>query len=242
MRKLLLLFVLAFAACSQADAATFAYTAPYTATCRTCTPVIWPVGDSITHGAVSNGVGGFSYLGGWRRYVYQALVAGGRTPTMVGGLANASDGLAVGVAGTSHNGNNGSSSAQWVATFFATYQPGLAATPTIITLATGANDTDTVGSGQSVGQLIDLATAAYPLANVIVSTRTPQSGVSSSTINAQIATEVTTRIRAGKHVQLVDGFSVISTGDLSDGLHPSEVGYKRLGDMWVSAIRPLLGL
>jgi lysophospholipase L1-like esterase len=241
--KALLLAALLFASasgCRAADAATYSGVAPYSATCRTCTPVIWTVGDSIAHGAIFDGSGGFFYGGGWRKYVYQHLVSIGRTPTMVGGLANASDGLALSVAGTSHNGNNGSSTANWVALYYGTYQPGLAATPTIVTLSTGSNDPDTVGAGQSVGQLMDLAIASYPLANIIVSTVTPISGSSKATINAQIVIEVANRARAGKHVQLVNGAGAVTLGQLSDGQHPSGTGYQMLGDMWVTAIAPLV--
>lgn len=218
--------------------ATLGYTSTYRATARGANAVIWTIGDSITRGAVPRG-GAFIYEGGWRRFPYQRLVALGRTPTMVGGLLNSADGLATSVAGTSHNGNNGSSAAQWVSSIYATYQPGLGATPTIITIALGANDSDTVGSGQSVGAVIDLAIASYPLANVLVATRTPTAAGSSSTINGQIAAEVTARIRAGKHVQLVDQFAAVATVDLPDGLHPASPVYKKLGDLWTNAIVPL---
>lgn len=226
--------------CRKADAALYAgYVETYSATCRTCAPVIWVIGDSIGHGAIPIAGGGFAYTGGWRRYVYGALVAAGRTPTMVGGLSDASDGLASTIAGDKHNGNNGATTANWVASYYATYQPGLGSTPTIVIICTGANDPDTVGSGQSIGQLADLVVANYPLANVLVGTKLPSIGAA-STINAQIAVEVSSRFRAGKHVQMVDTFSVVGMGDLGDGLHPTQSGYAKLGEAWRQAVVPLV--
>lgn len=253
MRRLLTSFVLALAlvaslassGCREADAATYGYTRPYTATCRTCTAVIWTIGDSIMHGAIPSpdGAGGwtYAYIGGYRRYVYAALVTAGRTPTMVGGLLNSSDGLPLSIAGLSHNGNNGTSAAQWVASTFATYQPGLAASPTIIAIALGANDTDGVGAGTSVGQVIDLAVASYPLANILVGNVTPQgpTGAAPTTTNAQIAVEVATRIRAGKHVQLVDQFTAVGKA-APDTQHPDQPSYNKLGNLWTQAIVPLV--
>lgn len=227
------------------------YVSPYRATAGGASPKILTVGDSIMHGAepVPSAspptVWDYVYHGGYRKFLYQALVARGRTPTMMGGLANATDGLALSVAGLNHNGNNGSTTANWVASYWATYKAANwdgQGTPTIICLATGANDGNTQAAGQKIGELIDLATAAYPFANVLVSTRTAQTTSASDLINAEITAQVATKKAKGANVQLVDAFAKVPLGAkrFPDGVHPSPDGYALLGDLWVAAIAPLV--
>jgi lysophospholipase L1-like esterase len=175
------------------------------------------------------------YRGGWRVPAFSAMTAAGQAPNFIGGLTNASETPPVTGAGTGHNGNNGSSSAQWVSSFYATYQPGLSATPHIITIATGANDADTVGGGQDVGALIDLAAASYPLAAILVGTRTQATGGAGATHAAQVRTEVANRRQNGMHVTLVDQWAAFGSYThryLGDGLHFTPAGYAVLGELW----------
>lgn len=221
----------------------YSFVRPYQATPRGQAPFILAIGDSICHGRIPDGLGGITYTGGWRRYIYAALVARSLTPTMIGVLLNSSDGLALSVAGLAHSGNDGATTAGWISAFAATKPTWDAqGTPTIVCLTTGANDGNTTAAGQSIGTLIDLAIAAYPLANIIVSTRTPNLGVASNLINAQIAVEVANRKATGRHIQLVDAFSAVpaNTGYFPDTLHPSASGYSLLGDLWANAIVPLV--
>lgn len=226
----------------------FGYVAPYRAAPAGGPVRIWTPGDSIMAGAipVSDGAGGwtYSYLGGWRRYVYSALLALGITPVMLGSLLNASHGLAESVAGLRHNGNNNSSAAQWLGSFFQGYFSALFPTaadhPHLILLALGANDADSVGTGQNIGALVDLAAANAPRANILVGNVLPRTSMPGTTVNAQIATEVAARRGRGMHCQLVDQAAAVPLSFMPDGTHLSAAGYVRAGAVWTSAVVPLV--
>ena len=40
----------------------------------------------------------------------------------------------------------------------------------------------------------------------------------------------------GKNIELADVASVITKDDLYDGVHPSEEGYKKMGEFWYNVI------
>lgn len=200
-------------------------------------PKIWTIGDSITLGQINNASSTVQWWqAGWRKWVYQHLLWMGFSPVMLGGIDDRLIGLADDVAGRWQNGLGGSSSAQWRDTHFATYNAALGATPDVITVALGANGTNVVSNGTAVGQVLDLAIAAYPAAKILCANRTPRWDQSSDVVNGQIATEVATRAAAGKLVTLVDQFAALTTADMPDGLHPDSDGYKKLGVVWSAAV------
>lgn len=220
------------------------YIKPYRATPAGQGPVILTLGTSIDHGAEPAGES-FEYHGGWRQWVYAALVAAGRTPTMIGQALNATDGLALGVAGLAHGGINGATFVNWVASYWASNKAtwdAQATPPTIILVGGAANDANTVGGGEQVGALVDLAAAAYPFANIVASNCTPNLAGDRSVINAEIASQVATKRAQGMHVQLLDSYSAIpaSLAYLPDTLHPNAAGYALLGSAWTAAVMPLV--
>lgn len=226
----------------------FGFVAPYRAAPAGGPVRIWTPGDSIMAGAipVSDGAGGwtYSYRGGWRRYVYSALLALGLTPLMLGALLNASHGLAESVAGLRHNGNNNSSAAQWLASFFQSYFEALFLTPAdhphLILIALGANDADSVGTGENIGALVDLAAQLAPRANILVGNVLPRTSMPGTTVNAQIATEIAARRRRGLHCELVDQAAAVPLSYAPDGTHLSAAGYGRAGDVWTAAVLRLV--
>ena len=91
-----------------------------------------------------------------------------------------------------------------------------------------------------LGSLIDAIVAgAAPNALVLVA-QIIQAG--NDTVNARIATfndavpeVVAQRAALGQNVEVID-FRSITPADLQDGLHPTEEGYLKMGDIWFVAI------
>lgn len=226
------------------------YVRPYNAAPRGGPTVVWTVGDSITHGAVPDGMGGFLYEGGWRCPLFQAMTALGANPNFVGALLNSSETPPVTCAGTAHNGNNGASAANWLASYYQSYWDSLFTggsppypIPQWILISVGANDANTVETGETIGDLIDLAALNQPFANILVANVIPRAGAgepNNNLVNASIAAEVAVRRARGMHVQLVDQAAHITLADLGDGLHPTSAGYQIMGDVWIAAVEPLL--
>jgi lysophospholipase L1-like esterase len=189
---------------------------PYSAF-RSSSVVWWPIGTSITQGIE----------GGYRRGTFQALQAAGKSPTTVGGLLTASYGGDPTKCGTYHNGNAGATAANWVSSYYGTYVAGLQATPNLITIELGPNDPDSSASGDKIGgDMVDLAAASFPLANILVFLAMDRNGVAPTLINAAITSAVALRKTRGYHVDIVD-MQRLQAPQL-DGLHPSPTGYDRI--------------
>jgi hypothetical protein len=127
-----------------------------------------------------------------------------------------------------------------VATTFAQYQPGLSATPHIITVATGANDGDDDATALDFAALVDLAVASYPRAAIFAATRTPLYGSGGTVIGSihrtKVLSEMALRKANGMHITVVDQWTAVGRADMPDGQHPSAQGYVKLGHLWSSAI------
>lgn len=44
------------------------------------------------------------------------------------------------------------------------------------------------------------------------------------------------RYKKGYKIRMVNFFDIMTTSDLQDGVHPSDAGYQKVGDVWYSAI------
>lgn len=197
--------------------ATYARTPIYSAI-RTSDVVWWPIGTSITQGI----------LGGYRATTFPFLAASGKNPTTVGGLLTSTYGGDPALCGTHHNGNAGSTVANWIASYYATYVAGLQATPNLITIELGANDADSEANGTKVGgDMVDLAASSFPRASILVFLATDRAGAALSTMNAAITAAVATRKTKGYNVDTVDMRSV--QPPQLDGVHPNLYGYGLMG-------------
>jgi lysophospholipase L1-like esterase len=80
----------------------------------------------------------------------------------------------------------------------------------------------------------------------IIPTTTDSTNAAVRTYNAAIPGLVQQRAAAGKHVMLLDMYSVFSsnanykTALMNDNLHPNATGYATMGDAWFATIRPFL--
>ncbi len=226
--------------CRESIAATYSAVRPYTRCPVGGQLVIQPIGDSITAGAVP--------AGGWRSLVlsYLATARGGSVgPGGVvdswGDLNNALYSYNAST-GSQHSGHPGSSAQQWVDNgWMSTFNPVPSGVADVHfgLLMLGANDAgDTTSSGNAVLTLADQFLVLHPQAVLFVSTRTPRNGSTSTTHNATVTAGVATRRAQGKNVVLVDAYAAVTTGDLYDGLHPSDDGNRKIASAWIGAMAP----
>lgn len=196
------------------------------------------MGDSIERGAVPAN-GSFLYRGGLRSTAYAMMTTAGMQPDFRGHLLNADESPAVTDAGIGHGGSNGSSSATWVASLFATWQTAMTGiTPHIIRIALGANDGPLAADAANLATLVDTVAAAYPRAALLVGTRTQTFGLPGASgilHRNQVLSDMATRKARGMHVNVVDcwdAFGDYTHRYLGDGLHFTPAGYVILGDLW----------
>ncbi len=225
----------------------FGYTRPYSAAPRGGPTVVYPLGDSLTKGAipVPDGLGGFtySYEGGWRSGLFAALTAAGAAPNFIGPQLNSAETPPVTNAGTGHGGFGGASGHNWYGTYWPIYQAGLSATPHLILISVGTNDSDSAAAATDFCRLMDSAAASYPFANILMATAPPTTTPGQfATQAAQVRIEVATRKAMGMHVQLVDVYADagIIPEDLPDGVHLTRAGYQKMAALWCNAIIPLV--
>jgi lysophospholipase L1-like esterase len=189
-----------------------------------------PVGDSITYGYQS------STGDGYRQELFNDLTGEGHPLDFVG---SAQGGTMADPDNEGHSGWRIDQIAGIIDSSLATYQPN------VITLMIGTND---MGQDYQVStaparlsSLItqienDDPTATLLVSNLIVSTNTDVAQYEPA-FNAAIPGIVAAQQAAGHHTALVDMNSVLTTADLSDGLHPNDGGYVKMGDAWNTAVQ-----
>jgi hypothetical protein len=210
-----------------------------------------PSGDSITVGAQSTDTGGY------RVPLFRTSLAKKQNLTFVGpsGAGPATvDGVAFPDA---HDGHSG-----YIIDTVDT-RKGLAPlmeqnlkahTPHIVTLMIGTNDVnsrvDLPNAPARLAALIDVITATAPDTLLVVAqlipTRTDALNTDVQAFNAAIAKLVDERIKAGKHIVLVDMYAAFTTNAnyktalLFDGLHPNDAGYEVMAKTWYAAVSGFL--
>jgi lysophospholipase L1-like esterase len=189
-----------------------------------------PVGDSITYGYQS------TTGNGYREELFNDLTGEGHPSDFVG---SAQGGTMADPDNEGHSGWRIDQIAGIIDNSLATYQPN------VITLMIGTND---MGQDYQVStaparlsSLItqienDDPTATLLVSNLIVSTNTDVAEYEPA-FNAAIPGIVQTQANAGHHIALVDMNSALTTADLSDGLHPNDEGYMKMGDVWNTAVQ-----
>lgn len=201
---------------------------------------VMPLGDSMTLGfdlAHQDRV-----PTGYRRSLYARLVADGYRVDFVGSRDDVSPDLPDG----NNEGHGGLTIAQ-----IAALTPGYLRQnpPSVVLLMIGANGLTTLGAEESARQLealVALIGQQAPESSVLLATL-PLTGAPYAerevynaavpVYNALMAGIVLRRVSAGQSVALVVMTDVDVTGD---GLHPSERGYRRMGETWAAALEPLL--
>jgi len=209
---------------------------------------IMPLGDSITLGV----------NGGYRNNLYTGLQQNNCGVSYVGTLNDPN----THVADKDHDGHAGfaigdiaSSVTAWLGS----------TQPNIVLLMIGTNDTawwtnnDAAEIGARHSALIDQIRAARPNAWIFVGSIPPQSSVLihgkpdgnatttsvdravlAGQFNAVIRSNVAARIAAGQQVRFVDVNSVLTTADLYDGIHPTEIAHAKVAQVFLDAVRAAL--
>lgn len=213
--------------------------------------VVLPLGDSITDG--------FPFeMGGYRVELFNQTVAASKHLTFVGSLSNGPPNTPA--FPPRHEGHSGFTiineptfnrmgiSPNITDTAISTYHPN------IILLMIGTNDVDvSIDLANAPGRLatlVDEIIKDAPNSLLVVAQLTPTQTDAENTrfqaYNATIPGIVQQRAAAGKHVMLVDMYSVFTanpnykTALLNDNLHPNPTGYALMGDTWYKAISSFL--
>jgi len=198
---------------------------------------ILPLGDSLTSG--------IGYDGGYRVALFELARAAGKSVTFTGSLQNGPR-LAGSLAFPRHHeGRSGWTIEQVMATV---PKPALTPLPHIVLLHVGTNDVYAQASQeQMVGhaeRLIDRLEQAASRALIAVAEIVPLTDPvlrdRAAGYNAELGHRVQARRARGEHVLIVDQFSRFPVALLSDGVHPTRLGYEQMANAWYAAIAPYL--
>jgi lysophospholipase L1-like esterase len=201
---------------------------------------IMPLGDSITAGV----------NGGYRNNLYTGLQQNNCGVSFAGTLTDPN----TRVADKRHEGHSGlaiSDIASRVNAWVTSTQPN------IILLMIGTNDTaaftnenaDQIGARHDA--LVEQLRTVRPNAWILVASIPPQtSAIIQSTnadravltqqLDAVIRKNADARAAAGQRVRFVDVNSVLTTADLTDGIHPTEAGYAKIAQKFLEGVRAAL--
>ncbi len=222
--------------------------APYKPCPATGQCVIMPLGDSITEGYNS------STGGGYRLRLLHDIWASDRDATFVGNSSSGPSALDAKPFPKNNEGHSGYTIDPAPSVGRTGISPLVAASlkkhsPHVITLMIGTNDigtnNDIANAPTRLGNLIDTITATSPKALLVVAQITPLGDKTGNTraqsYNAAIPNLVKTRVAAGKHIIVVDMYTPFAAHpDYMAGLHPKDVGYDFMGDLWYMALAPHL--
>ncbi len=126
--------------------------------------------------------------------------------------------------------------------------------PHIILLMIGTNDVninlDLSNAPKRMGELLDKIIEQAPKALIVVAKLVPTTNDTTNgrvrTYNDGIATEVQSRISAGKNLKMVDMYAAFTansnykTALMNDELHPKDAGYSVMAQIWYDAIKSYL--
>ncbi|KAH7303224.1 hypothetical protein B0I35DRAFT_498648 [Stachybotrys elegans] len=200
---------------------------------------ILPVGDSITVGFLSdrNGGDGNGYRGRLRDDLSGDEVVYAGTQS----------------SGTMRNGRYAAWSGRTIQYIADHVGPSLEQRPNVILLAAGTNDmnpnpdistegNDPVEAARRLGRLVDQMIEACPDATIlvamIINTCDPNQSPRTRQFQQLIPGVVASRRRNGHHVLAAD-FTSFRTSDLQDCIHPTNQGYRIMGDYWYSFLHQI---
>ncbi|KAL4946967.1 SGNH hydrolase-type esterase domain-containing protein [Aspergillus filifer] len=185
---------------------------------------VLPLGDSITHGYLS------SDNNGYRLELWNDL------------SENTKDFIGTQPIGDMQDPDNEGYNGATISEIASKCGAALDMRPNVVLLHAGTNDMnrpsdpDTAPErlGELIDQIITCPDAAVLVAKIIPATNT-ETMARIDTYNSQVPDVVAARANKGKQVMVVD-MTVLTTAELNDGLHPTDAGYKHMGDIWYSAI------
>ncbi len=198
------------------------------------------MGDSITYGA--------SVPGGYREPLYQMLVQSGYNVRFVGNnTGNPASGMPA--AALHHEGYSG-----WVISQLYNNVPNWLNNiddPDIVLLHIGTNDSGAGDFANRIDQLdnlIDLIAAKRPYAHIIATTLLTRTDNADRNNNIQtyfnpfVADRVSAHREKGQRVHFLDMDGACNPSDTlsSDGLHPSEQGYRLMASAWFGVIQTIM--
>ncbi|KAL3454210.1 hypothetical protein BJX65DRAFT_301996 [Aspergillus insuetus] len=190
---------------------------------------VLPIGDSITWGAQS------SDDAGYRKYLYDMLVAHGNKVDFVGSVQSGTD-----IGDDDHEGHRG----ETIEEIAHDSLTGIYAAANIILLHAGTNDMkgdiDVTNAPSRLADLIDLifkhSDDAVLLVCQIIPSTTGAYQTRINNFNAALPAIVDGYLAKGRKVALVAMNDALSTADLADNLHPNDGGYKKMADAYYAAI------
>ncbi len=198
---------------------------------------ILPLGDSLTSG--------IGYEGSYRVALFALAHAAGKSITFTGSLQNGAD--ACGWRCVSQA-SRGAQRLEDRRHHGDVPRPALKTVPHIVLLHVGTNDVYAQESREQMVRraelLIDRLEQALPRALIAVAQIVPQTDPALRDRSAQYNAELTRRVQErrtrGEHLLVVDQFSGFPLTLLSDGVHPTQVGYEHMASAWYAAIAPYL--
>jgi len=200
---------------------------------------VLPLGDSLTSGVSTSVV-----QGAYRNRLYTLLTNAGYVVDYVGTKTDSSN---PSLPDTDHEGNGGYRIEQ--------IQAGLAGylnsveDPDVILLLAGTNDFSqnfNLASVQTrMADLIaDIATrrpfAKIIVANLPLRTDDPTKEAQQVAYNNALPGIVNNQVSQGRQVSLVDMHAAWVAGDLVEGVHPNQVGYNKMADVWLPGIQSVI--
>lgn len=202
------------------------------------TLVVWPIGDSITHGVSANHR---DVRGGYRLPLARGLLGRGVRVHYVGTTtANPAPGLAA--FGQRHDGHSGWRTADVLAQL-----PGWSVpTPDVVVLALGTNDlrqqSTPEGTVFRLGQLVMMLTERFPAATVVVTAIVPTGAAGRCDVTTReygglVRELVREQSLLGRRVELADVWASYTSGGCTnrggllsrDRIHPTAAGYTVMG-------------
>ncbi len=191
---------------------------------------IMPLGDSITWGV------GSSSNSSYRAPLWSTVTGAGYSLDFVGSQNSGS------LPDTDHEGHSGwkiNDIAGIAADRMTSYQPN------VVTLHIGTNDIngndDVADAPARLGSLIDRIYAATPDTTIVLAQIIPILDATTQkrvdTFNAALPGLVDARVRAGRHLVLVDMSRPLNAADMSDGLHPNDAGYTKMATSFWTGIQ-----
>ena len=200
---------------------------------------IMPLGDSITYGANSDGIGG-----GYRYPLYVALTNAGYNVDYIGtqtSIPHAGLGAEI-----NHEGHSGWKISDPTSGLYENILGWFASVgdPDVILLHIGTNDSGTLSTfSNAVDRLDALITrmaVAKPNAHIIVTSLLKRSAPNYTNItnlfNPYVPGKVSAQAALGRRVTFLDMHAKLELSDMYDNLHPNNAGYGKMAAAWFPAI------
>jgi len=196
---------------------------------------VMPLGDSITYGATD------PTGNGYRGRLWNDFTVNGFAPRFAGSQSSGSDALPD-PENEGHGGYRIDQIAAGVDGWLQNTQP------EIVLLMIGTNDMPGDQSSTApdrLSALIDQIVKDDPQGHLLVASIPPRTDAGGEfaarvdSYNAAIPGIVRAKAAAGEPVSFVDVHGALTGDDLTDGIHPTALGYAKIGDAWFEALQNL---